>query len=331
MSAVPAQRPARWLIILAFLTVYLIWGSSYIGIRFAVETIPPFLMAGTRFAAAGLILIAWSRVIGCPLPTRSNWRAAVLASLPMFLINNSLLVWAQAQGLPSGIAAVVIASTPMWVVLLTWMRPHGKRPSVRVAAGIGLGTLGIVLLANPAQAVGERFDPLLVLCIVIAAAAWAFGSLYGRTADLPKSAPLSTGMQLLTGGGMILILSVVSGDAASFDPASVQLSSVIAMTHLTLMSSVIAFTAFTWLMRTVAPARAMTYAYVNPVVAVFLGWLLAGETLDWVTLIAAGVIIAGVFLIVAEPGKAKAKQRTLNAPPNGREPAPPQPAPAVGK
>ncbi len=303
-------RPATWLIVLAFALVYLIWGSSYIGIRFAVQTIPPFFMAGFRFLVAGLLLFAWGRLRGAPMPTRSNWRSAVIATIPLFLVNNSLLVWSQSQGLPSGLAAVVIASTPMWVVLITWFSPGGKRPSWMVMTGIALSSIGIVALANPAQALQAHFNPLLVLAPLIAAIAWAVGSLYGRTADLPKDAPLSTGLQLMAGGVMVLILSAVTGDMARFDPARISTESWIAWVHLGLMASVVAFTAFTWLMRNIAPARVMTYAYVNPVIAVFLGWLLANETLDGATLLAAAVIIGGVFLIVADQGRRRSDHAT---------------------
>ncbi|MFN8530070.1 MAG: EamA family transporter [Anaerolineae bacterium] len=302
-STTPAARPALWLIVLAFASVYTIWGSSYIGIRFAVETIPPFLMAGSRFLAAGLILFVWSRLRGAPMPTRRQWMSSAIASAPMFLVNNSLLVWSQAQGLPSGIAAVVIASTPMWVVLLQWLLPNGKRPGLMIFIGIALSSTGIILLSNPAHAAAtHEFNPLLVFAPAIAAIGWAIGSLYARKADLPDSSTMSTGTQLLTGGVMVLLLSVVTGDAAQFNLSAVTLRSALSVVHLTLFSSVIAFTAFTWLMRVVSPARAMTYAYINPVIAVFLGWLLAGETLDVGTLISAAIIISGVFLIVMEQG-----------------------------
>jgi len=314
-----STRPATWLIVLAFALVYLIWGSSYIGIRFAVQSIPPFFMAGSRFLVAGVILFAWGRLRGAPMPTRSNWRAAAIATTPMFLINNSLLVWSQSQGLPSGLAAVVIASTPMWVVLITWFSPGGKRPSWMVIGGITLSTMGIIALANPEQALAAHFNPLLVLAPLIAAIAWAVGSLYGRTADLPKDAPLSTGIQLMVGGVMVLILSAITGDMGQFDPSQVKPESWFAWVHLTLMASIVAFTSFTWLMRNITPARVMTYAYVNPVIAVFLGWILASETFDGATLLAAAVIIGGVFLIVADQGRRRQVLSADAAPTEARE------------
>jgi drug/metabolite transporter (DMT)-like permease len=305
------SRPARWLIVLAFAAVFLIWGSSYIAIRFAVETLPPILMPGVRFTIAGALLIGWTRARGAPAPTRKQWRDAAIAGALLFLINNSLLTWSQANGLPSGLAAVIIGSTPMFVVLFQWLG-GGTRPSVIMIGGIALSTVGIVALINPAGALqAQQFNPLLGLCPLIAAATWAAGSLYARGAELPKNALLSTGMQLFSGGVLLLLFSVVSGDAARLDIGSVSLKSLLATVHLGFFASIIGFSAFVWLMRTVTPAQVMTYAYVNPVVAVFLGWLLAGETLTVETLLAAALSIAGVFVIVAQQSSRNTDRQTL--------------------
>jgi len=297
-----SPRPARWLIILAFAAVFLIWGSSYIAIRFAVETMPPILMPGVRFTIAGLILIGWTRARGAPAPTRSQWRAAAIAGGLLFLVNNSLLSWSQANGLPSGLAAVIIGTTPMFIVIFQWLGGAG-RPRAIIVGGIALSTIGIIALMNPAQAIGANaFNPLLGLCVLIAAAAWAGGSLFARGADLPRHSLLATGMQLLTGGLMLLVLSVVTGDAGRLDLSIISTRSLFALAHLTFSSSILAFSAFVWLMRVVSPAQATTYAYVNPVIAVILGAVLAGETLTRDTLIAAAVIIVGVFIIVMQQG-----------------------------
>lgn len=293
-------KPARWLIILAFLAVYLIWGSSYIGIRFAIETLPPFLMAAVRFLIAGGLLFGWNLLRRTPLPTRANWRAAFIAGGLLFLINNSMLAWAQDHGLPSGIASVVLSTVPIWVVMMNWLILRNPRPNISVFLGSALGLFGIILLVNPTN-VDSTLDPFLVLVILGAAAAWAAGSLYARQADLPQNASLSTGMQLITGGSQLLLLSIITGDAARLDVAQISLSSVLAVLHLLLFSSIVAFSAYVWLIRVVPPERAATYAYVNPVIAVFLGWLLAGETLEPITLVAAAIIILAVFLIISNP------------------------------
>lgn len=301
-----ASQPARWLVLLAFATIYLIWGSTYLAIAFAVETLPVFLMSAVRFLLAGGLVLAWSLGRGAPLPTRAQWRSASIAGLLLFVLNNSLLVGAEHGGLPSGIAALLIATTPMWIVLLNWLRPGGERPGISVFAGLALGTFGIVLLVNPGNAVGV--DPIGALMVIAAALCWSVGSMYARGAGLPSNTGVSIGMQLLTGGVMQAVLAIVSGEVAQFDPSKVTLLSIASLTYLGVMSSIIAFAAFTWLMRVTSPARVATYAYVNPVVAVFLGWALNNEPLEPRTLIAAAIIVFAVVLITREKRRADVKR-----------------------
>jgi drug/metabolite transporter (DMT)-like permease len=288
------KQPARWLVVAAFAAVYLLWGGSYIGIHFAMETIPPFLMTATRFATAGAILFVWARWRGAPAPTRANWRAAFIAGTLLFLCNNGLIVWAEHHGAPTGVVAVLIATTPIWMVLMTWLKPGGKFPGWLVIAGLATGFGGIILLVNTEMG---AIDLISVVAVLIAAFAWSYGSLYAKSAPLPKSATLSTGMQLLVGGMMQFLLAAVNGDFAKFDPAVVSLTSVVAILYLSLFASIIGFSAFTWLMRVSAPAKVSTYAYVNPVIAFFLGWILANETLTPRMIMAMGVIIASVVMI----------------------------------
>jgi drug/metabolite transporter (DMT)-like permease len=266
-------------------------------------------MSATRFLLAGGFVLVWSLTRGAPRPTRAQWRSAFIAGLLLFVLNNSLLVGAEHGGLPSGIAALLIATTPMWIVLLNWFRPGGERPGISVFAGLALGTLGIVLLVNPGNTVGV--DPIGALMVIGAALCWSIGSMYARGAGLPTNTGVSIGMQLLTGGLMQAVLAVVSGEVAHFDPSKVTLLSVASLTYLGIMSSIIAFTAFTWLMRVTSPSRVATYAYVNPVVAVFLGWALNNEPLQPRTVIAAVIIVLAVVLITREKGRAVAKQTVL--------------------
>ena len=288
------KQPARWLVAAAFAAVYLVWGGSYIGIHFAIQTIPPFLMTATRFAIAGAILFGWARWRGAPAPTRANWRAAFIAGTLLFLFNNGSIVWAEHHGAPTGVVAVLIATTPIWMVVLTWLKPGGKFPGWMVIAGLVTGFVGIVLLVN--TEIGS-IDLISVVAVLFAAFIWSFGSLYAKGAELPKSATLSTGMQLLVGGLMQFLLCTVNGDLGQFNPAAVSLTSVGAMFYLALCGSIIGFSAFTWLMRVSVPAKVATYAYVNPVIAVFLGWLLANESVTPRMLLAVGVIIASVIMI----------------------------------
>jgi len=289
------SKPARWLVIAAFASVYLIWGSSYIGIHFAIETIPPFLMTATRFLIAGGILMGLALARGAKLPTRIHWRSAIIASGFMFLMNNSMIVWAQANGLPTGVTAVLLATMPMWMVVFSWMR--GTRPTLVTIIGLLTGFVGMMLLVSPGSIAVANMHPLAPIIVLLAAACWAFGSLYARKASLPENGSLSTGMQLLAGGIMITVLSVVTGDAATLNLSQISLTSMIAMLHLTVMSSVITFSAFVWLMKVTSPAKVATYSYVNPVIAVFLGWLLASEPITERKIVAAAIILLGVVLI----------------------------------
>jgi drug/metabolite transporter (DMT)-like permease len=305
----PSSQPARWLIVLAFATIYIIWGSTYLAISFAVQTVPPFVMSTTRFLLAGGLLLAWTLGRGTPLPTRVHWRSAFITGAFLFGLNNSLLVGAEHGGLPTGIAALLIATTPMWMVLLNWLRPGGERPGASVFAGLALGTLGIVLLVNPGNTAGV--DPIGAVMVIAAALCWSIGSLYARGAAAPSNILLSIGMQLVAGGLMQVVLAVVSGEAAHFDPTQVTALSLGSRAYLAIMSSIIAFAAFSWLMRVTNPARVATHAYVNPVVAVFLGWALNHEPLQSRTIVAAAIIVFAVVLIARDKGRAEAKHTAI--------------------
>jgi drug/metabolite transporter (DMT)-like permease len=284
---------SRYAIAAALAAVYLIWGSTYLAIRFAVETLPPFLMAGVRFTIAGAVLYGWRRARGFPAPDRSQWKAAAVVGGLMLLGGNGGVVWAQ-QWIESGTAALIVASVPLWMVLMEWARPGGGPPRPLVWAGIVLGLAGVgVLFGAPEH--GDRHVAGWVV-LVLASVSWAVGSLYSRSAVLP--APLlATGMQMLAGGALLLVAGLVTGEARQIDPASYSTRSVLAVVYLILFGSLIGYSAYVWLLRVTTPALASTYAYVNPVVAVFLGWLLAGEALTPRIAGSAVVIVAGVALI----------------------------------
>lgn len=294
MTSGGAARPAtRAGVIAALAAVYIIWGSTYLAIRFAVETLPPFLMAAVRFLVAGGVLYGWRRAKGFPRPTRSQWREATIVGGLMLLGGNGGVVWAE-QWIESGTAALIVATVPLWMVLLDWVSPGGRAPRAMVWAGIVLGLAGVAVLFG-APDDGEMYTAGWAV-LVIASISWALGSIYSRSAALP--APLlATSMQMLAGGALLLVAGVVTGELSGLDPASFSTRSVLALLYLIVFGALIGYSAYVWLLRVTSPALASTYAYVNPVVAVFLGWMLAGEALTPRILAASAVIVGAVALI----------------------------------
>lgn len=292
---VPGAPPLSG-VLAAFLAVYLIWGSTYLGIRFAIETLPPFLMAGTRFVVAGGILYAYARLRGTPAPDREGWRRAAVVGGLLLLGGNGGVVWAQ-QHIPSGTAALLVALVPLWMVLMDWLRPGGLRPTGAVMVGLVLGTLGLGLLVGPdGWMPGSRVDPVGAGVILLASLSWAAGSMVSRSMRL--SAPLlATGQQMLAGGAALLLLGFLTGEAGRLDPGAVSVRSVLALLYLVVFGSLVGYTCYIWLLRVSTPAKVATYAYVNPLVAVALGWLLAGEELTERMVAASLVIIAGVAVV----------------------------------
>ncbi len=292
-----STQPPRWQIATAFAAIYLIWGSTYLAIRFAVETFPPFLMAGIRFLAAGAILYPWSRLRGALPPARSHWLAATVVGGLLLLGGNGGVVWA-AQRVPSGLTALLIGTVPLWMALLDWLRRGGAKPNNGVIVGLLLGLFGIVLLVDPGKISGARqVDLAGAAVLILASLSWATGSLYSRRAQLPASPLLATAMEMLAGGALLLIASLLVGEWTRFDSSALSLRSWLALGYLIFFGALVGFTAYIWLLRVSTPAHVSTYAYVNPVVAIFLGWAFAGEPLTVRTLLAAAVIVAAVVII----------------------------------
>ncbi len=303
MTQPVSENAPRWKIIAAFAAVYIIWGSTYLGIRFAIETLPPFLMAGTRFLIAGAILYAWRRLQGARQPVRLHWRSAAIIGGLMLLGGNGGVTWGE-QTVPSGLAALLVATVPIWIAALDALRPGGTRPSGGVIAGLLLGFLGIALLVGPESLAGNGTLHLAGLLVIIAGSlSWATGSLYSKEAPLPEDPLQGIGMEMLMGGAWLWLVGTVTGEWARLDLGAVSLRSWGALAYLTLAGSLVGFSAYVWLLRVVPPARAATYAYVNPVVAVMLGWALAGESLGPMTLVAAAVIILGVIITTTARGR----------------------------
>lgn len=285
----------------AMLTLYLVWGSTYLAIRFAVETIPPFLMAALRFLLAGLILLVWRRLAGDPMPSLRQWRAAGVVGLFLLLGGNGGVVWAE-QRVPSGITALLIGCTPLWMVLLDALRRR-RLPTPAVMAGVLAGLAGIALLVGPAELTGLHgaVDPMGALVITLSALSWAAGSLISQQSalngNMPTSPLVSTAAQMLTGGAALLLLGTFSGQWAGFNPTTFTPRSVWAALYLLVAGSLIAFSAYVWVLKNAPITLVSTYAYVNPLVAVFLGSLLAAEPLTPRVMLASLVIVAAVALI----------------------------------
>lgn len=281
----------------AFAAIYLIWGSTYLGIRYAIETIPPLLMMAARHFTAGIVLYGWLRLRGTSAPKWSHWRNAAVAGGFFFLGSHGSLAWAE-QKVPSGLAALLCATLPLWIVLLSNFMGSKRDLSGRVIAGLLLGFAGVAILIGPAAVESEHGLSLIgAATVLLGAFLWAAGTMYTQGAKLPASTTLSSAMQMVAGGIILFLVSLATGEGRQFHFFAVTLKSAMALAYLMVFGSLVAFTAFTWLHKVSSPTRNSTYAYVNPVVAVFLGWLLAGEAVGARTLIATAIILSGVALV----------------------------------
>jgi drug/metabolite transporter (DMT)-like permease len=301
-------------------SVYIVWGSTYLAIRFAIETLPPFLMASVRFLIAGAVLYLWRRLAGDTPPTRIQWRSAAVVGLFLLMGGNGGVVWAE-QTVPSGVASLLIAMTPLWMVILDrFFRRQGQyqRPKLLTLLGLGMGFIGIILLIGPQQltGLGGEIDLRGALALALASFLWAVGSLYRRGADLPASSLLGTGMEMLIGGLGLMVLGSVTGEWGRLDLAGVSTRSLLGLGYLIFFGSLMGFGAYIWLLRAAPTTLVSTYAYVNPLVAILLGNVFAGETLTARVLVSAVVILSGVALItLTQPvgNKSAAKKTTAAA------------------
>ncbi|MBI2071797.1 MAG: drug/metabolite exporter YedA [Gemmatimonadetes bacterium] len=289
-----SRHKARLLV--AFAAVYVIWGSTYLAIRWAIETMPTFLMAGARFLVAGTVLYVWGRWRGAPKPTLANWRDAAIIGGLLLLGGNGGVVWAE-QYVASGLAALLVATEPLWVILLDWARPGGTRPTGGEILGLVLGFGGVVLLIGPTNVGQAQVHPVGALVLIGATLSWAVGSLYSRGAKLPRAPFLTTGMNMLAGGALLTLVGTMSGQWGGVEVAAISLKSWLALLYLIVFGAIVGFTAYLWILREATLATASTYAYVNPVIAVFLGWALAGEAITPRIVAAAAVIVGSVVII----------------------------------
>jgi len=280
---------------IAFFAVYVCWGMTYLAMRVAVVDIPPHLLSGSRFVLAGLVLYSWARLRGDAAPNVIQWRAAVMIGGFLLLGGNASVAWAE-ERVPSGLAAVLIAVAPIWMVGLEWAR-GGAAPTRRVVVGLLLGLLGVGLLVSLRGGGAARLDPFGAIILILASGSWAWGSVISKSAPLPESRFLSTGMEMIGGGLLLLLTAGVTGQFAHFRPQQVSGVALLAWTYLVVFGSLVGFTAYIWLLGATSIAKAGTYAYVNPIVAVLLGWAILGEQVTPRMLLAAAVILVGVALV----------------------------------
>ena len=293
------SRPSRLALLAAFAAVYFIWGSTYLAIRFGVAAIPPFLMAAGRFLLAGVAFTAWALAHGAARPTPRHWMTTGLIGLLMAAGGNGLVSWSL-QTVPSGLGALLVGLVPLWVVLVGWVMPGGRRPHGRVMAGLVLGFGGVALLVDPTQIGGLRqIDPVGAGVIVVATLLWATGSVYSRDASQPSSLALSAGMQMCCGGVVLLGLAVATGEPARVDWGAVPPVAYAAWGYVIVLGSV-AYGSYLWLLKASTPAKAATYAYVNPVIALLLGYLVGDEVLTVWTMGCSSLVVAAVLLVVSK-------------------------------
>ncbi len=292
--------PTKIRIIVAFAALYLIWGSTYLGIRFAIETIPPFFMAGTRFLIAGIIMyaIAWSQGIG--KSSWANWRTSLIIGACLLLGGNGGVTISE-KYIDSGLAAVIVAIVPIYIVVLGWATGTAPRPTAVVWLGLLGGFIGVGILLGPALrfSSNDLHRPAIGMSILLVSSfLWSAGSIYSRTAKHAASPFLTAAQQMICGGLLLLLAGIVTGEARQFHPGFVSALSIASFAYLVIIGAVIGYTAYIWLLRHCAPAKVATYAYVNPVVAVLLGAAFAGETLSRRALVAASLIIGSVAVVI---------------------------------
>lgn len=293
------QQARRYL---AFFLIYFIWGSTYLAIRYAVQTIPPFLMAGMRFFVAGLVMYLFLRLRGVPSPSWGQWWRLGVVGVFLFLGGNGLVVWAE-QYIESGLAALLVATLPLWLLVLDWLWAGGRPPQWMALTGIALGIAGTVILVGPQQLLeaGALQNPIQVWAaaiVVFASVLWAIGSIYTKKFRQPASIFMSAACEMIGGGLALLAVSAWQREGVGFNVAEVSLVSFAGWSYLFVFGSMIAISAYVWLLQNATAASISTYAFVNPIVALILGWLIAGETVDARILTGAGIILAGVVLVV---------------------------------
>ena len=278
----------RLRVLVAFAVVYVVWGSTYLGMKLVVDTVPPMLAMGTRFVLAGGLLVLLGRVRGEALPTAKQWRSSFVVGALLFVAGNGSIAWAESHGLATGTAALLVATMPLWMTLFARMR--GERTPPAALVGLAIGFIGTALLVRP-----DGSAPLPAIAVTLGAAGWALGSLLARELALPKGGAMAAGAQMFAGGVLMTVVGLVRGESI---PLQITTTAALGWLYLVIFGSVLGFSAYSYLLRNVAPAKLGTYAYVNPVVAMLLG-VFVGEAIDATMICAMALVLGGVAVTVA--------------------------------
>jgi drug/metabolite transporter (DMT)-like permease len=298
-----ASAPRAWKVLLAFAIIYLVWGSTFLAIRVGVREVPPFLLAGLRFLIAGLILFAWMRAKGTVSPTPREWFSATLLAVLIFVLDYGLLFWAERR-VPSGIAAVMMATIPVFMTLSEILFLKTQRLTPRLGAALLVGIGGVLVLVSRSISFGDSpIDTIGAVALIVAAIGWSVGSALTRKLPLPPSKAMSSGAQMFAGGVLLMLTSAALGEFHGFRVQVVSLKAWLALAYLIVAGSIVAFTAYVWLIHHESPTKVGTYAYVNPVVAVLLGYFLGGEGLSLRTIVGTMLVLVSVVVITTAPAK----------------------------
>ena len=314
-------RYSRLLVLLSFAAIYIIWGSTYLAIRIGIETIPPFLLAGTRFFLAGAPFYLWLRWQGHARPSREHWRSALLLGSLMMFGGNGLVTWAE-QSVPSAIAAVLITTVPLWMTILDRLFSRGPGLSAMTVFGLVVGFAGVVVLVGPTGADVDRVDPIGAAVLLLAAFLWSVGSLRSRRGGLPGSPLMGAAMQMVCGGLVLLAMGTITGEWSRLDVASVSGRSVAAMLYLVVFGSVVALSAYVYLLRVSSASAVSTYAFANPIIAVALGAVVGGERIGAQALVSMALIIGAVGIILVSRRRQAAVRPVAASSGRDADPAP---------
>ena len=299
------SKPRTWKVLLAFAIIYFVWGSTFLAIRIGVREVPPFLLAGMRFLAAGIALFAWMRFKGVPSPTRREWTSASLLAVMIFVLDYGLLFWAERR-VPSGIAAVMMATIPAFMALADILFVGTQKLTFRLALALLAGVGGVAVLVGRSAGRGEvSIETSGAIAPLVAAMSWSAAAALTRKLPLPASKPMSSAAQMLSGGVLLTLTATALGEFRGFHWLSVSREAWLALAYLTVAGSIVGFTAYVWLIHHESPTRVGTYAYVNPVVAVAVGYFVGGEAVGARTLLGTLLVLASVVVITTMPKKSQ--------------------------